>query len=200
MTDTLNRDLHREIAKLLAYHTTERSQQEGVRAEAHDWLAKLGCAALEGLVFESPINPEVQSYMHDHAALDSDEELPEDIKKELLQYTTNQRSELGRAILEWLEDFAEVAQIDDVIKGLYLQRGMKTTRNQVARKLTYMSTRGLIRSVPGVKGGYVSNRVGVDVDESGVVTITFTDGRTRNYRTVRKGITRRSQSTTELRG
>ena len=198
MTDTLNHDLHREIDELIAYHTTKSSQQEGVRAEAHDWLAKLGQAALEGLVLESPETPETQSYTHDRDALNSDEELPEDIKNELLQFTTNQRSELGRAISEWLDDFTEVARIDDVIKGLYRQRGMKTTREQVARKLTYLSARGLIRSVPGVKGGYVSNRVGVNVDESGVVTVTFDDGRTRTYRTTRKGNTRRSKSTLEL--
>ena len=55
--------------------------------------------------------------MHNNAVAASDEELPEEIKKELRQYTTNERSELGRAISEWIDGFAGVTQVYDVIKG-----------------------------------------------------------------------------------
>lgn len=84
------------------------------------------------------------------------DDLPEALRSQLQLAKV---ADLDRAIVDLIRDDLDgVANLDEILVGLYRRRGEVLERHFVSNKLYRMNKLGLIRSVTGKKGVYESVR------------------------------------------
>ncbi|MBK6802824.1 MAG: hypothetical protein IPG83_15460 [Novosphingobium sp.] len=82
------------------------------------------------------------------------EDLPEALRNQLQLAKV---ADLDQAIVDLIRDDLEgVANLDEILVGLYRRRGEVLERHFLSNKLYRMNKAGLIRSVSGKKGVYES--------------------------------------------
>ena len=82
------------------------------------------------------------------------DELPLKLREQL---QLGKVADLDQAIINMIRDDLDgIANLDEVIVGLYRKKGEVFERHFVSNKLYRMNKAGLVRSVPGKKGVYES--------------------------------------------